>query len=287
MRFRVSRLTSVLVFGFLLASSTSALATTRWVNDPPNTYSAPGTSCTSPGYPTIGAAVAAAVSGDTIMVCDGTYTENVTLNKSLTLLGAQKGVDACGRVASESIFSPLIPTNGTLELQTGSAGSIIDGFTFFGGTGLGSIRSTSGPIHGLQLLNNRIRGFTGNGVFLNDNGINITVDQNDIDCTVKTSSGACFQLDTDNFRGLRSTKNSAIDQNTFDRNNRNGLTLTSFGNMTADAGARSNTVTQNCFTMNGFSQAGAGIFFSATQPAGTISTNVAHQNNIFGNAMGA
>ena len=173
MRFRVSRLAAALVFGFLLTSSTSALATTRWVNDPPNTYLPPGTSCTNPGYPTIGAAVAAAVSGDTIRVCDGTYTENVTLNKSLTLLGAQAGVDACGRVASESIFTPLIPTNGTLELQTGSAGSIIDGFTFLGGTGLGSIRSTTGPIDGLQLLNNRIRGFTGNGVFLNDNGINI------------------------------------------------------------------------------------------------------------------
>jgi len=101
MRFRVSRLAAALVFGFLLTSSTSALATTRWVNDPPNTYLPPGTSCTNPGYPTIGAAVAAAVSGDTIRVCDGMYTENVILNKSLMLLGAQAGMDACGRVASE------------------------------------------------------------------------------------------------------------------------------------------------------------------------------------------
>src|SRR5207244_4655986 len=146
-------------------------------------------------YTSIQAAINAAVSGvDTIQVCPGTYVENVMLYKSLTLLGAQAGVDARGRVASESTVAPLNPVNGTFELQTGSAGSIIDGFTFFGGTGLGSIRSTSGPIHGLQLLNNRIRGFTGNGVFLNDNGINITVDQNDIDCTVKTSSGACFHL---------------------------------------------------------------------------------------------
>src|SRR2546426_10605645 len=69
MRFRVSRLASVLVFGCLLASSTAAFATTLWVNDPPNIYSPTGTSCTNPGYATIGAAVAAAVSRDTILVC--------------------------------------------------------------------------------------------------------------------------------------------------------------------------------------------------------------------------
>ena len=101
MRFRPSRLASALVFGFLLVSSTAALATTSWVNDPPNTYSPRGTSCTNPGYPTIGAAVAVAASSDTIRVCDRTHTENVVLNKSLTLRGAQAGMDACGRVASE------------------------------------------------------------------------------------------------------------------------------------------------------------------------------------------
>src|SRR5256885_8565629 len=88
---------SALVFGLL--DSNAALATTRWVNDPPNIYSPPGTGCTNPGYPTIGAAVTAAVSGDTIMVCEGTYTENVVLNKSLTLLGAQAGIDARGPIS--------------------------------------------------------------------------------------------------------------------------------------------------------------------------------------------
>src|SRR2546427_9445426 len=86
----------------------------------------------TPTYMTISAAVAAANPGDTIKVCPGTYIENVILNKSLTLLGAQAGGDARGRFASESIVTPLIPANGTLELQMGSAGSIIDGFTFLG-----------------------------------------------------------------------------------------------------------------------------------------------------------
>lgn len=319
-----------------------------------------GPSCSVPGdYTTIQAAV-----NDpgctTINVAAGAYAENVVINRLVTLNGAQAGMDARGRVASEATVTPANPLVRTLELQTGSAGSIIDGFTFFGGTR--AIESTTGPIDGLQLLNNRILGFSGSGVFLNDNGINITVNQNDIDGTAKVGAGDLFHLDTDNFDGLWFTnnrvangatataffvdgvrnvdkssvgartpqfsgnlidrnqtgvnlgsrawgdgpitgntfsnnlfdglqggpKNSAISQNTFSNNGRNGLALTSFGNTTDPArGAQGNSITQNCFTGNGFLQAGAGLFFSATQFPGTISSNVANQNNISGNLTGA
>jgi pectin methylesterase-like acyl-CoA thioesterase len=49
--------------------------------------------CSAPGthYTTIGAAVTAATSGDTIRVCPGPYPEQVTINKSLTLLGIASG----------------------------------------------------------------------------------------------------------------------------------------------------------------------------------------------------
>src|SRR5258705_8154149 len=97
MRFKPSRLASALVFGFLLASSTAALAaTTHWVNDDdPNgfPYAPSGTSCTNPGYSTIGAAVAAAGSADSIMAGLGTYTEYIILPKDPTLLGAPAGFD--------------------------------------------------------------------------------------------------------------------------------------------------------------------------------------------------
>ena len=199
-------------------------------------------------------------------------------------------------------------------------------------------------------------------MFLNDNGLNITVDQNDIDGTAKIGGGDLFHLDQDNFDGLEFTnnrvvngltatgffvdgtrnvdqgtagsrkplfsgnlidrnqtgvnlgrlawgdgairgntfsnnlfdglqggpKNSLIEKNSFDRNGRNGLALTSFGNTTDPArGAQNNTISLNCFTGNGFTEAGAGISFSAFQFPGTISTNKANQNNIVGNAMGA
>src|SRR6185503_9998300 len=75
--------------------------------------------------------------------------------------------------------------------------------------------------------------------------------------------------------------------NSFANNGRHGLALTSFGN-TADSarGAQNDTVSFNCFTGNGFLNAGAGIFFSAAQFPGTISTNKAFRNNIVGNNIG-
>ena len=354
------RVLPIALFCLTVAGVNGAAAATLVVDDD-GLASASDCNALTPTYMTISAAVFAASPGDTIAVCPGTYIENIVLNKSLTLLGAQSGTDARGRVsANESVVTPLIPVVRTLELQTGSASSIIDGFTFLGGSR--AIESTSGPIDNLQILNNRILGFTGSGVFLNDNGINITVSQNDIDGSAKVGSGDLFHLDTDNFDGLWFTnnrvasgltatgffvdgtrnvdksspgarlpkftgnlidrnqtgvnlgrlawgdgpisgntfsnnlfdgvqggpKNSAITQNIFSNNGRNGLALTSFGNTPDPArGAQNNSITLNCFTGNGFTQMGAGIAFSATQFPGTISTNTAHQNNIVGNAMGA
>jgi hypothetical protein len=334
----------------LLPLSGQARAATIIVDDD-------GMQCALPDFTAIQPAINAASNGDTIKVCAGNYPGNLVLGKDLTLNGAQSTVDARGRVASES----TITAAGTLlTLISGSASSTIDGFTFMGGTR--SIESATGPINAVEILNNRFLGFTGNGLFLNDNGINITIDKNDIDGTAKVGSGDLVHLDTDNFDGLWFTnnnvyngltasgffvdgtrnvdhgpgarlpqftgnllnnnqtgtnlgrlawgdgpitgntfsnnsfdglqggpKNALIADNTFDRNGRNGLTLTSFGNTTDPArGAQFNTIEHNCFMRNGFiPPAGAGIFFSATQFPGTISTNVAHQNNIAGNFIGA
>src|ERR1041385_1992135 len=60
--------------------------------------------CPMAPYTSIQAAVnAAPMTGAIITVCPGTYIENVVLAKSVTLRGAQWGVDARGRVASEAI----------------------------------------------------------------------------------------------------------------------------------------------------------------------------------------
>src|SRR4030095_11248726 len=57
--------------------------------------------------------------------------------------------------------------------------------------------------------------------------------------------------------------------NTFTNNGRSGIALTSFGNMGADRGAQFSDITQNIFS----GSVQEDIFFSASQLAGTISTN--------------
>ena len=302
----------------------------------------------------------AASGTDTVRVAAGTYPENLNLAKNLRLEGAQAATDACDRPATgESI----VTGSGTLlELDTGSANSTIDGFTFSGGAT--AILSDTGPIDNLRITNNRVIGFTSRGIFLDDNGINITLDQNLVDGTSKVGGGGLVHLDVDNFDGFHFTnncvvngvagtgffvdgnhnvdagllgsptpttgaripqftgnlinrngtgtnlgsrswgdgpisgntfsnngfdglqggpRNAAISRNSFERNGRSGLALTSFGNTTdPNRGGRNNTIRDNCFARN----AVEGIFFSATQFAGTISTNRANFNNLTGNTMG-
>jgi len=57
-------------------------------------------------YPTIQSAINASSDGDTIMVAAGLYEESVVINKSLTLRGAQAGVDARTRSGNETIIEP-------------------------------------------------------------------------------------------------------------------------------------------------------------------------------------
>ena len=85
-------------------------------------------SCPRPAYATISAAVAAASSGDTIMVCAGSYSESVDdQGKNLTFLGAKAGVDGRTRSASTSATdeSQVATTQPAVNLQGSSS---VDGF---------------------------------------------------------------------------------------------------------------------------------------------------------------
>jgi parallel beta-helix repeat protein len=109
-------------------------------------------------------AVNAAVSGDTITVAAGTYNEAITINKALTLLGAQADIDARGRSGSESIIDPNDPDGGVNKswvIRVNSSNVKIDGFTvqnptlLYGSAGLFCVEgSEANNYENLAFVNN-------------------------------------------------------------------------------------------------------------------------------------
>ena len=67
------------------------------------------------GYATIAAAYADAVDGDTIVLAAGTYTENLVVNKDITIVGANQGVDGALHANPASIIAGTL----TITLATG------------------------------------------------------------------------------------------------------------------------------------------------------------------------
>ncbi len=117
---------------------------------------------------TIQAAIDSSAAGDTIRVAQGSYSESLTLSTSrLILQGAQSGVDAKGRSATESEITGYINI-------TGNADSVvIDGFSILEGAAISGSKA---------------------GVYVSNNAINITIQNN-----LFTRSGT---VDGDTFRGI-------------------------------------------------------------------------------------
>ena len=157
----------------------------------------------------------------------------------------------------------------------------------------------SDAYHGLQFKNNDLRrasGTSGTGLFV-DGNFNVSnlgsvnnplIEGNSIQGFAtgmnlgsrSFNNGSIVQntFTGNSTNGLQGgPKNSLIARNTFN-NTGNGLVFTSFGNAGLDRGAQNNTVTENVFLNN----ATADVLLSATQGAGTISTN-----KLLGNSFGS
>jgi parallel beta-helix repeat protein len=106
-----------------------------------------GPECPSPVGPSIQAAINAAGAGDTIYVCPGSYPENVSIDKDITLLGPQFRVPATATnrtaASAEATIAPA-SGNGITYGGAGTSGTV-SGFTITGsGTGIFAINGGSG-----------------------------------------------------------------------------------------------------------------------------------------------
>jgi hypothetical protein len=119
-----------LVLSFSLATAAPVAAhpgTTYYVSIAGNDASGSGTA----GNPwrTIQYAIGQVSANDTIILAAGLYKENVVINKSLTLKGAQAGVDARTRGGAETIIEPDEEETGVSIMTAADRVVVIDGLT--------------------------------------------------------------------------------------------------------------------------------------------------------------
>jgi hypothetical protein len=174
---------------------------------------------TSTGYPTIQAAVNAANTGDTLLADPGTYSENVTVNKTLTIWGAQHGVDARGARGAESIVDGT--SNGGLTPFTISANDvIIDGFTVQGATNPNNVGAgiyIKPGVHGTHIVNNVVQDNIIGLYVANNNAVDQAVVQfNLFQNNTVAGPGGGQDIYADQFTaGVGGVNNVLIDSNTF------------------------------------------------------------------------
>ena len=121
-----------------------------------------GTSCDSATFSSINAAVTAAPTGGTVIVCPGTYMEDVLVNKALTLKGEDATIDATDLENGMQVVASDVTVEGfTIENANGEGVLVgIDALTDAG------LLSSSGPVLSDVTVqddeaNNNDKGFNG------------------------------------------------------------------------------------------------------------------------------
>ena len=280
---RKALLTGMTTAGLLLAGTLSVLpahaATTLVVDQDGMAASGDCSATTATPYTTINAAAADASDGDTIQVCPGTYTENISTNKVLTFLGAQAGQDARSRSGAETI----VQGGGNTVFTLTGAGSTIDGFTITGANA-----DLNVPTPGVFFNGNSMT--ARNDIFTEDEsaatiiGNSATFTQNAVTAPAGGGYGFFFNSNTGS--------DSSVTDNAFDGNldfgavnvadpsgPLDGLTIsgntadtTAGGNFAVLGGTRNVTITDN--TVTGSANSGTGILLLGDDVGYTITGNV-------------
>src|SRR5712692_8570738 len=248
---RVKRYASrfLAVLALLLAMDVSAVAgADRYVA---TTGSDTGNTCLSSGTPcqTLQHAIDEAISGDTIHVAAGFYPEAapgpLTVNKTLTLLGAQAGVDARGRVAAESTVTDSQGTYLTAN------NIVIDGFTFenstnsaFTGYGIAMGAGTTGTHVVNNIVQNNIAGIA----LSNSGSSQVLIRHNQIQGNNQPGGASGTGIYTDQFVSGGAVKNVLIEENAFVSNDDAGIDVSNTDAANAVSGL---DVSTNSFDMNG------------------------------------
>jgi hypothetical protein len=210
-----------------------------------------GNNCTAAATPclTIQHAVNEAVAGDTIHVAAGTYPEPatgpLTIDKTLTLLGAQAGADARGRVAAESTVTDSQGTYVTANKV------VIDGFSVQGSTlsaftgyGIAMGAGTTGT----QILNNVIQNNIAGIGLVNSGSSQVLIQHNQIQNNNQSGGASGTGIYTDQYVSRGAVKNVLIEENAFVGNDDAGIDIS---NTDPANGVSSLDISTNTFDANG------------------------------------
>ncbi|MEV7557650.1 right-handed parallel beta-helix repeat-containing protein [Streptomyces sp. NPDC089795] len=193
--------------------------------------------CPNATYSTIGAAVAAAVAGDTVHVCPGIYNEIVEVNKANLILEGESTLPAnCDQFAApdpavDSVIEATSPSGeGIVNLR--EDGIRFQGFTVqnnqgstLGGYGINTVVGHSGYL----ITGNVIQGNPA-GMYYNTSGA--TQSQVTRNCIRLNNTG--FQSQPAAGNGIYSDQgldNALIDNNAFFQNRNGAITLDKFQNV--------------------------------------------------------
>ncbi|HKB05407.1 MAG TPA: right-handed parallel beta-helix repeat-containing protein, partial [Gemmataceae bacterium] len=205
----------------------------------------PATAFGTDAFATIQAGVTAADVGGTVRVLPGLYNELVTVNKTLTLLGAQAGADArTGRVgAPESVV------NGSGFNLTAS-NITVDGFVVQNSTGVfpGFGIILGAGTSGSQLLNNIIQDNIVGISLANTGATQARIQFNLIRNNNQPGPASGHGIYTDQFNAGGTLANVLIDSNSFVGNSGQGI---GFSSTDATKPATGITISNNVFDANG------------------------------------
>ncbi|MDX6343198.1 MAG: hypothetical protein QOH87_3336 [Trebonia sp.] len=266
-------------------------------------------SCRTAAFRTIQSAVNAAPAGGKVVVCAGTYREQVVISKPLSLLGEHAVINEAG---VSPAFKITVPGLGTKTIYAAvvivSSRVAISGFRITSATGEGIIAAgLGGTIYGLDISGNAVvhndlggpkspyfqcaaagpvPGDCGEGVHFAGGVAYSTIHGN----YIAGNSGGILLSDD-----LGPTHNNLISNNTVTGNTTDcGITVPGHNPMAlnakgvpqpAVAGVYKNVIKNNVVTGNGVKGDGAGVLFANAGPGTASYDNLVQGNYIAGNGL--
>jgi nitrous oxidase accessory protein NosD len=284
---------------------------------PSGTAGSDDRSCDSAAYSTIQSAVNAAPSGGTVVVCPGTYTEDVVISEPLTLTGV-RGATIQGAPTDTIMCDQLGPAGPgsapCLAAVTIKSSSVkVSGFTVTGAIGEGILATGSlagGSISDVSITGNRVVGNdTGGAQSPNSaypqcnpagpvpgdcgEGIHLMGVYDSVVTGNYDSGNSGGVLLTDEFGPTHDNliAKNVIKDNLFDC----GVTVPGHNPFALDAngdrqpsvaGDYNNVIAGNVITGNGVKGEGAGVIFANASAGSASYDNLVIHNYIAGNGLG-